>query len=225
MRTRASTRRQREQRLIELRDEYYAAAEAIEEAMSLDIHKQAYLPHELSKLGHGVDLLAFDPLDQHFLDSKGCLFRPLPEDIMKDFFMDPSQMDEVGGSFEWPPSSENDLRGKPHHAAQSIFSYLRTRYRMLKKSPDFYLSTLTKWDFIDCDDDFHTVDGEYKTPLSRQLRCWYLFWMQYYTEDEPLPHLQFIMAHDAVGKEGELLPGELGPIIKGIYGRLEQEDF
>ncbi|OJJ45686.1 hypothetical protein ASPZODRAFT_17135 [Penicilliopsis zonata CBS 506.65] len=224
------TRANRLRRQAKLRSKYETAAESILESFLLE-PKKSFSSCDLARLG--IDLMPFDPFDQDFLQSRKCLFKPLPKDVLAEYFIDPSELlDGDHTALKWleHPSSSVNL-SSPLRAAVTIFSYLETTYLHLqRKTPKGYLFEVAKWQFIMCDDDFHDANGFYNHPFPSPMPVWsYLYMMQHCTEQGgkliTLPHLQLIMGNDAVPKENEILPGELGPIVQGILARLNQPDF
>lgn len=63
-----------------LRDQYRSAVSKLLDALKTD-PQAGYFESQLEKLG--VQLETFDPKDAEFLESRACLFEPVPEKALK----------------------------------------------------------------------------------------------------------------------------------------------
>lgn len=136
-----------------LRAKYNEAASGLLKTLQSE-PKTAYQRDDLAKLR--VALKSFDPESQAFLDSKSCLFEPLPPKDREKYYLNKSRL-AIGDcsvlEFEEPPESVEEGASSPRRtasmkrrAAGEIFEYLNTICRKSeRKNPRASLEELSGW--------------------------------------------------------------------------------
>ncbi|KAJ5580131.1 uncharacterized protein N7459_006116 [Penicillium hispanicum] len=202
-----------------------------------DVPCETFTQSDLARLG--AHLSRFDPYDASFLESKDFFFRPLPVEEFNAYSLNWKKVPEYNrrvlelADIELPEQQPRGFEQKNASArARQMFTYLDTIQSYLeRKNPRGHLSDVSGWYDFCCDYPFFEEDessGLLDGCNTKGHASWhYVSLSEWQTDDQemPDPHLRIVMISNTVGKDDELLIGELGGLVQAICTRMHHKDF
>ncbi|KAJ5146031.1 uncharacterized protein N7515_000595 [Penicillium bovifimosum] len=226
-----------------LRVKYKKAVMNLIEALMSD-PKPKYRSDDLMKLR--VTLGSFNPVDQEFLTSNICLFKPMSSKQIKGYSLDMSRQHEghrdLCNNYDKVDKTTTDGLGRPLRSWEimerqvvTTFRYLNLHFESSYKETKRYPESLAKsanWYPFREGNPFGDLPRGLLVGrlLTNQIPQWRVRgryeWQSNYRKPETLlPHMMLVMYTGEDAIEGELLFCELGCIAQVIYNRLQQKEF
>ncbi|KAJ5814759.1 hypothetical protein N7474_006536 [Penicillium riverlandense] len=224
-----------------LRVRYRSAVSKLLDALKTD-PRADFSEGQLENLG--IQLQTFDPGDVEFLESHACLFKLVPEKALEEFSLDEPTarkgLYETDQEFnetwevDWtwnktPPSETYSMRMR----AYQIFIRLKSFCQHLGRKDGRDWNTFNYiygWNHVTAESSF--IDGG-----EGLFSCWGMRHQEWSVEtcnewqddcddmDTIAPHILLVTCTGTTAKDGELLFGELGPIVQALRNRLDQKEF